>query len=77
MAPCSWLLPLPARGDGVRGAFHKLSGNGGHAEPAPGPAEGRTRWLCPPYDTWSSSEHALLCQVAIRVDGGRGIKIAQ
>jgi hypothetical protein len=22
---------------------------GGHAEPVIGPAEGRTRWLCPPY----------------------------
>jgi hypothetical protein len=24
-------------------------GNGGHAEPVIGPAEGGTRWLCPPY----------------------------
>jgi hypothetical protein len=23
--------------------------DGGHAEPVIGPAEGRTRWLCPPY----------------------------
>ena len=25
-------------------------GLGGHAEPVIGPAEGRTRWLCPPCD---------------------------
>src|SRR5258706_4413116 len=36
--PC----PPPARGGGP-------GGGGGHAEPVIGPAEGRTRWLCPPY----------------------------
>jgi hypothetical protein len=29
---------------------HQRLGRGGHAEPVIGPAEGRTRWLCPPYD---------------------------
>jgi len=29
---------------------HQSMALGGHAEPVIGPAEGRTRWLCPPYD---------------------------
>ena len=28
---------------------HRGYGEGGHAEPVIGPAEGPTRWLCPPY----------------------------
>ena len=35
-------------------------GEGGHAEPVIGPAEGRTRWLCPPYAASSSSGRGVL-----------------
>src|ERR1700723_2957345 len=39
--------------------------NGGHAEPVIGPAEGRTRWLCPPYSPMASIR-------TMRASGPRG-----
>src|SRR5260370_16826031 len=33
---------------------------GRHAEPAIGPAEGGTRWLCPPYSRAAPSNHSVV-----------------
>src|SRR5215471_13369555 len=34
---------------------------GGHAEPVSRPAEGRTRWLCPPYGQRSKWQRKIMC----------------
>jgi hypothetical protein len=44
----------------LRRRAHQARGFGGHAEPVIGPAEGRTRWLCPPYGASIRPERALI-----------------
>src|SRR5258708_6194672 len=46
-------------------------GGGGHAEPVIGPAEGRTRWLCPPYTGAPSRPKSALLAEPRQIEASR------